>query len=672
MSDWRAGVRLPAEVTQALAAPLRQEVGAPLRLGEHHTLPVSRAIWSLYAQSCSDAVRRLSGLFDSGPASVAHPDLRRWVASLIDARRTVLSLVLALAPFEPFDDAAARDMLGAVDWLLLDSANAIEGAHPAQDGSGAVRSEWLLAPAGSDDDDVLPSAFGWPPGGVTDAAGEFSASKVFAAHYLDVAPLRARVARHLASLGLPSVHDVLVGTSAVGWVLSAEDQVAAYCSADAFLGAMARWPTDSPLLRSAVDFVAAAEPLAGQARRRRQRLAEAAGDPGRPEEARMLALAELYTALLEGPFRRYAWVMHCLDRGAWADVPTLAPLREAVVAGGGWLSGLARQAVLTQVRNGVAHETLYWDGAAHAFVCGESRFGTEQIAHATLLLDAFARGCDAASAVYASWAGDHDAGVIEPEQAGRLAPWRRAEAYFGTNGLVLLTADFNARTALVTCARLAEENVNPCLQALVACRRLLPAVERFEVRFQSPPDLVVSVSADALDRTARVWDLARSSFGAMPLSTFLPANLGARQALQPRKAAVRAVAWIALDDVLDALDSSSDQLSSAELHAFARRVEIVALAVNECLAMLPRRDQNELIGAQARLAALQGRLSSWTGPVPYRTLDDLKAIGRIRDWHDSWGPVERLPGVERAASPAVAHRAQALREPDWIFPWQGV
>lgn len=42
-----------------------------------------------------------------------------------------------------------------------------------------------------------------------------------------------------------------------------------------------------------------------------------------------------------------------------------------------------------------------------------------------------------------------------------MPAWHRAEAYFGTNGLRLVEADFNAATARITVSRLVQGDVNP-------------------------------------------------------------------------------------------------------------------------------------------------------------------------------------------------------------------
>lgn len=93
--------------------------------------------------------------------------------------------------------------------------------------------------------------------------------------------------------------------------------------------------------------------------------------------------------------------------------------------------------------------------------------------------------------------------------------------------------------------------MNPCLQALVLSRRLMPNVETFSVA-DSGGDVVVTVSADSLSATMAAWELAVSNMDQPPLSTFLPANLDARVRHEDANVAVLSVAWIAVDDARSA------------------------------------------------------------------------------------------------------------------------
>jgi hypothetical protein len=221
-------------------------------------------------------------------------------------------------------------------------------------------------------------------------------------------------------------------------------------------------------------------------------------------------------------------------------------------------------------------------------------------------------------------------------------------------------AQFNAATAVIRVERFDQEDINPCFQALVCARVLLPQIEQFEVRSDASGDLVMLVSAYALDLTHTIWAKALGSFTAMPLSTFLPANLDARRHLEPESIAVRSVAWIAADDFLDALDCTPDPWDNDDLSMFADRVSGVKVALRQCSAAVPQGSRLRIDVLLKEVLDAESEIEKLAAPLTSMVIDGLPSTRRIRDFWEAWGPVQRLPNISSERSPS---RTEVDRRP---------
>ncbi|UPO77370.1 hypothetical protein [Arthrobacter sp. Helios] len=349
----------------------------------------------------------------------------------------------------------------------------------------------------------------------------------------------------------------------------------------------------------------------------------------------------------------------------------LSQLRDVLISDEGWISWFATRALLTDVRNGEAHEGLVWDGMNDSFTTEGGSVSFEDVFEATIRVDAFDRGSGAAIACYNALSIIPGLGGPKPNDVGRLASWRRVEALFGTNGLKVIKSDFNAKVATTTFESVKVHQINPCLQALVAGHVLLPDVTHFEIYtpIASPP--VISVSASALSRTYPVWHLSLISFTVNPLSTFLPANFSARRVAEDMSTAVRSIAWIATDELLDALDSTPAHWDAANLELFSKRVALVELAVNQSIEEIPVGARLRIEAVSKAVSELSASLAKVSGPTPRQKIDRIDAVDRLRTWWRAWGPIQRLPGVEsESEAPHGANHLPALRCPPTDLRWQ--
>jgi hypothetical protein len=609
-----------------------------------HTVPVSQESWQHYASAVKTVLTQLHDRAGERPEN-DFASVRHWVEEILGLRGRVISLTLALRPFEYFQESQADEMLTAVNRLTLCVAEMVEtdqplGAVPRLDTLAIAR--WSSIES-QHQGEPLSRAFGLDSEDLRDAGGEFSPARVFSAYYLQNGKLLQRVLLHLHSMGLPPIVDPLVAVSIVGWIESAVDEVGAYCAMDALLNRL--------LSRSHQDVVVTAlshiEEIEPRLRLSRVRANRSFAPPplGTDVESTALDLPEGYKRLLEGPVRQYGWLYHCMGTGRWSNPPMLTTLRELLVKDRGWIAHLAVPMILPEVRNGEAHESLWWDGINEVFMTEAGPVERTLVHVAAVKADAFARGSQAAVACYRALSIKPQTGGPRISDRGRSSAWLRAEAHFGTNGLQVTKTNFNSKIARITVRHLTEDNINPCFQALVCCHALLPAVPRFEIYANGDQEAVLSVSADALERTHPIWEMAIDKFPLMPFSTFLPANFDARKNLEAPATAVRSVSWITLDDLLDALGSSPEQLDAENLTFLVERAELVAAATKECLAAVPPENSARLRSVNSVATELLEELKRLHPPVLladlYKTAAVLEAL---RVW-ELWGPVPRLPGV---------------------------
>ncbi|KQQ50563.1 hypothetical protein ASF68_16025 [Plantibacter sp. Leaf314] len=623
-------------------------------------MPIGQHAWRRHR----DAIVRATEQF---AACLPLPDesfnaIRVSALALTSMRNQILSMLLAAEPFTPFDRRAAEQLMRAIDEAMLSAAVAVREGTPSSGPSAQLRtgmSWWGSRDSPHDDDDALEVAFRLPASPI-DASGQFRADWVFKHYAYKNTALLTRLLEHLDSLGTPAVPDILAGTNIIGSVLNCGNPVGAYSAMDTFVTSYLSAPTD--VAAQALAHLHASE----SALRRTEQMVDrafAAMLAGGYAEDRALALADMYKRITEGHFRQYAWVLYCLRNGFWEPTPMLTTLRERLIADGGFLAMIADRVVLPEMRNSEAHETLGWDGIDQEFVTETDRVGQSHVAVAVSEAKSFVAGCEAGLAAVRTLTLPSDRSPFPtPNEPGRTPAWRRALAFFGTNNLQLIQQQLNARDAELRVAQLGISDINPCFQALLTAHRLLPRIETFTVTAEENPATSITVSAAALRATMPSWEYAVSSLDRLPFATFLPANYDARRRAETGSAAVRAAAWIALDDVFDAINASPGQWNDSVLQVLAVRLVVVDTAVSQLV---------EFIGqAEPRLDSIAASLHDlrrWlerTPPVDHRAAMNNQELRRMRLQWEKWGPVARHPLVpERLAVESSEPQPAVLEHP---------
>ncbi|WP_156786353.1 hypothetical protein [Microterricola viridarii] len=595
-----------------------------------------------------------------GPEVASFEEVRHWTRQLLDTRLRVASSLLALQPFLPFDVEKANNLLDLINPICVDAAEAVDSAKRYVGPSDSVRAaaeRWDSSYAGEGGGEIWRTAFKVPSDPV-DQRGDFRPEWVLQHYAYRNTELLDLVIPHLQSLGVPFVTDPLAAVSIVGWVIGSEDPVLAYISMRSAVDYSLR--SDPHLYRRIATELESKEPALRRSRDSARRALAISTSSDESAETRAAALAEAYKRILEGPFRQNSWAVFCLIDGELTSPPTLFELRQRLGSKGGLLREIAEEVVIPDLRNGEAHETWRWDGFAEEFVTERGRISLVKVSAAVAIADSFARGCEAGFAAVRSLDIQNDVlRLPDPSEAGRMASWRRAQAFFGTNRLHLVDARLNARDASIRLESLATTDINPCFQALILSRRLIPEISTFSVSTSRELRPVITVSAEALDATMPIWELAVSSIDQMPLSTFLPANFDARRRIEPASVAARSAAWIAVDDSVDAVDGSPAIWGPSTVTLIDARLQIVEMAIDQTMQHVEM-PNSRLASVSSSVRALRAWLAQ--PPEPNRkSLESHSALQLLRHQWAHWGPVPRHPLVVDDQRPLAPQRQPGLR-----------
>lgn len=371
-----------------------------------------------------------------------------------------------------------------------------------------------------------------------------------------------------------------------------------------------------------------------------------------------MLIVDTYKRLTEGPFRHLAWSMRCLQANAWADPPMLTSLGEQLRKAGGNLGILAAAVIVPGLRNSEAHEAIAWDGYTERIIASGESIHPHNVAEAVVLADAFTRGAEAGLAIARSLALTPEQIKPRSNEPNRMASWRRVQAFFGTNRLRLVAGTTNSRHPRLTLDALDSSDINPCFQALTAAHLLIPQVDRFTIGTLEEPDLI-TVSANAIASNLPIWDHATSRLDRMPFSAFLVINLDARRAVEDDKTAIRAAAWIATDDALDAIDGMTSRSPTVDGAVLRERLAVIEVAL-QCLSSYWKSDDPRVASVSESVRTLRIDLGS-AAEISSRAVKQNPATRRIKTQWRAWGPVRRHPLIAMQTPPTAPEIQPNLR-----------
>lgn len=642
---------LPADAIIRATDPLVERAASlrRSRLPPRSSLPLSSGVVARYSAEATRLISAQGSVHHRVPAPDSWAMIEEWVREADAAARGVADLVTALAPFDAFGPHVAATAIRRTAGLLDAAVAQIRAAPRSRTHEDAPTETPYggdeptgLRPDAADQDRVR-----WAFGLDEDAfvGSEFEPHRIVRHFAHRPASLIRRLRPHLLALGLPPVRDPLTAVCIVGWIVVAPDPVVAANVLRHGSGLFLSKEGDEVAL-SVLRAVRARDNATSQLDRQlRLSLSSARALHRREDQAHQLV--DAYRRVLEGPIRHGGWFMRCLDANEFRPVPMLSEVRDAMTKRGGQLAAIAAHVVLSDLRNGQVHETLEWDGARSTYLSEGEAVTESRFAHALEVGLSFDRGWSASVA----FARDRDDTVGDAWDAdgtldGGAPRWVRAQAAFASNEIDLDDLEITPEGTVARISTLTRATINPCLQTLLWARLLLEPSQTYRVLRSGSDGVLVDVDGDALDRTMPVWSEARRHFvsglfDSLPLSTFLPANHNARTRHESGSKATQAAAWIALDDLLDAINSPPRGHPDRRLDQLAARFRLAALA----LEAIDIPESRKVRAARAAIQDLCTEAELAQHRNDRRFNDGSEAVRRVRDLWSAWGPVSRMPGV---------------------------
>lgn len=642
---------LPLSAARRAIRPLTTSLPFPIPQSRISSLSLSGSLWNGYLGMVQQFSRRIVEIVSELNLGSFHA-LRAQAEELHRTRWEIYARLSSLSPFAPFTTIDLESILEPLNALAGDIDELIAGDKYRLERTCASVSAFadslpFLEESAFSRIDALRMVFKVEVD-LLDDHGDFRAEWVLAEYAYRADELFEILFRHLRALGIPFITDQLAATAIVGGIVSSHDPVLSFDIMASLAHTCARADEEVTIL--AMDYLRRTFATRQSTLRAIDRAMRNFGAAETLIEDRALVLAETYRRILEGPFRHYVWSYECLKRNEWREPPTVGPMTEQVGGGDGIYAGIVKEVVLRDLRNGAAHETLYWDGIREVLIAEGVSIRPIDIAQALGLMIKAIQGSEVGWALCrASRLSDGEPLLPLSQEPNRMPDYDRVRAFFGTNNLRLLGVDFNRRDVIFRIERLNMTDINPAFQALLLAQRLLPDASEFKLLVGCGEEPVISISKESIAHTLPVWEYAIENIDRMPFSVFLPMNYEARLHLESKSAARRSVAWIAVDDLLDAIDGSPAIWGQEEIRLLRIRLSIVERAVIQVQCALADRE----FRLKSVLESVR-EIRDWFTSRSFaraEEIEGLESLQRVRGQWAVWGPVPRHPGVEEIDLP---------------------
>jgi hypothetical protein len=522
-------------------------------------------------------------------------EIRQAAGVLVDAAILLAGDLWCIAAMRPAGAGAASSLRAGVIGLVAAALDvgANEGSEndlPRRQETVRVAAARLLAIADGCSDDPCADAFGVPQTDLLDARGVVSPTRLLGTYYRRYGELEQRLHTLLSVVTNhpPDLLNALRPAQALVLtprpLLAIRTAVRVRALLDEALEAdAARLARPLRNLKLRVDRSAANH--AGILRTARD-LVRTDSDS---EEAALTL--DLYRKMAEGQLRPWAWTLLQIRGRLPGRPPELSALRDQLLADGHPLLRDAAVAILPVARNAAAHEDYLWDDEGQVLAVGETSVTLGELRDAIERAYLFMGSAECAWACTRAASPKLAALLDLGDAAGRLHAMdeRRALSHFGTNGLLVRDWSHERGIFRVALDDLPFSRINPCFQGVMWASRHLGRTGRFQVTLPDHEQVAMDLSRWALDATFVVWQQARASFEAMPLSTFLPANAWVRLAVELPDQAALAAAWLGLNDAVQAYDEAHEDSGSWKFRIaeLALRLDLVEAALAATLAVLP-------------------------------------------------------------------------------------
>lgn len=513
-------------------------------------------------------------------------DLRPKAVSFSGLARKVARMLWQLAAFAPTTPPRVALPLGAlIDGMALGLDDAAAWFRAGLDGlrpelpAIAESSEWQM-PGVSD---TVAATLGVDRAELVDEVGAVSDARLLALYRQRLPELTATCEEILYSITQPPL-DLFAILEPLLELLHVERPLLAWTVANNTLG-MIREAATADQARVEEVF----EQLRQRASPRatsRQRLAVArrAAQGATTEAERALAELSAYRIMVEGQLRPWAWTLLRLA-GAQGEMPMVAELRDRLAASVEPLHRRVASAVIPVLRNADAHEEAYFDHLRGQLAVGDQLIDPAAVRSSNVELTAIDAGLEMALAC-ASGQVEAVARAYAVRPGDPLTATEalsQAEQRYGHAGLHVWSL---RRTRSAVQVRLDQidplRSSNPCFLATLQANELVAGVTRWQIGLRGQDGWVIDLPSTVLRANWPVFERAAYWFREIPQETFLPCVTWSRLDVELPGVALRAAAWLALNDLQHAIEDA-EAGPVVDMAWFERRVQNV---INACVATL--------------------------------------------------------------------------------------
>lgn len=284
------------------------------------------------------------------------------------------------------------------------------------------------------------------------------------------------------------------------------------------------------------------------------RVIDAIEDP----RARATWMLESYRKLAEGQVRAWLWLLLPSADDSAKQLPMLGRLEKRLAEDPRPELRALRAFLKPTWRNTAAHEDVQFNDDDQLLDIDGSvvELGEVQARIAEAL--AFHAGCEIALSNYHP--GFEDQTPNEASPTPRAYQLIRARDWFGDNGLLIRSIDIKNSSLVARVESLTVNQLDPCFQAIVLSKLTGVRFQRAGVHreAESTPAVVVNMASISLAEV--VWKRVRGFATKNPACTFLPMNFENRKRAEGARSAADAIAWLALNDGIEAFDVAWDLL----------------------------------------------------------------------------------------------------------------
>jgi hypothetical protein len=274
----------------------------------------------------------------------------------------------------------------------------------------------------------------------------------------------------------------------------------------------------------------------------------------------------------------------------------LAELRDRLAGGAQPLHRHLASAVIPMLRNADAHEEAHFDELRGQIALGDELVDASAVRSSNAELAAITAGLEMALAcAVAQVEPVADAYSVRPGDPRTAAEaLSHAEQRYGHAGLRVWSLKRDRGTVQVRLDEIDPVRLaNPCFLATMQANELVAGVTRWQIGLRGHEGWAIDLPSAVLRSNWPVFERAARWFSEIPQETFLPCLTWSRLAVELPGPALRAAAWLALNDLQHVIDEAEAQ-PATNVVWLERRVQNVITACEATLDVMPRGEAQPL------------------------------------------------------------------------------